>query len=312
MDFFNIARGMAVGIGVALLYLGAIVLIVALVALAQHRMYVRKRRKAGPRLSSDAPLIKARMTRLAQPTLLLTPAKKPGFSKLGGDPELPPDLVWPEEDGRPRTFVAQIDLASAHDFGAPKWLPATARLYAFVDETRYGFADLVRIISTDLPAGPAVTHPTAGRNREDRGLAASFAERRITFENRTSVPSLDWLGVDLTEADLSDEELDELANAPLDGEIQHQIGGYPSEIQDEQMAISCELMRRGLSPEYEGAEITPAIERASKQWRMLLQIDSDPALKMNWGDGGRLYVFVREKDALAGDFSRTVTISQSY
>ncbi len=312
MNFLNLAHEIAVGLGVALLCLGAIVLVVALVALAQHWMYVRKRRKAGPRLSSDAPRIRARMTRLAQPTLLLTPAKKVGFSKLGGDPELPPDLVWPAEDGRPRTFVAQIDLASAQDFDPPKWLPATGRLYAFVDETRYGFADLVRILGTDLPAGPPVPPPTGARNRQDRGLAASFPERRITFENRTSVPSLDWLGVDLTEADLSDEELDELADAPLDDEIQHRIGGYPSEIQDERMAISCELIRRGLPPAYEGTEITPAIERASKQWRMLLQIDSDPALKMNWGDAGRLYVFIREKDALAGDFSRTVTISQSY
>jgi uncharacterized protein YwqG len=107
------------------------------------------------------------------------------------------------------------------------------------------------------------------------------------------------------------DELSGLSDAFGD-QIQHRIGGYPSEIQDEQMAISCELMRRGLPPEYAGTEITPAIERASKQWRLLLQIDSDPALTMNWGDGGRLYVFIREKDARAGDFSRTVTISQTY
>jgi uncharacterized protein YwqG len=105
--------------------------------------------------------------------------------------------------------------------------------------------------------------------------------------------------------------LDRLADfpdEPFGDELQHRIGGYPSEIQSSQMAVECELAARGLEA---GAEVTDAIRRASKQWRLLLQIDSDPALKMNWGGGGRLYVFIRQKHAEAGDFSRTVTISET-
>lgn len=137
----------------------------------------------------------------------------------------------------------------------------------------------------------------------------------MAFERHSSLPSLDWLGVDLGEAGLDDGELDELAglpDEPFGDEVQHRIGGYPSEIQDEQMGVACELIRRGLPPAHDGTEITPAILRASRAWQLLLQIDSDPALKMNWGDGGRLYVFVREQDATAGDFSKTVTLSQTY
>lgn len=270
----------------------------------KYRLEHARRERRRVSVPGYANRLRARMRRRAKPTFLLVPAREEGFSKLGGAPELPKGMTWPAEHGRLRSFAAQLDLAALRAHGGPEWLPHQGRLYAFVDEDRNGFPDLVRMLYSVDPWGPAVLPP----NRAVKTLP----ERRVAFEVYSSIPSLDWLGIDLSEVDIGPDELDELADAPWDDEIQHRIGGYPSEIQSEQMAISCELMRRGLPSEYEGTEITPAIERASKQWRMLLQIDSDPALKMNWGDGGRLYVFIREKDALKGDFSQTVTISQSY
>jgi len=56
--------------------------------------------------------------------------------------------------------------------------------------------------------------------------------------------------------------------------------------------------------------VTPEIEAASQDWRMLLQIDSDDV--WSWGDAGMLYVFVRREDAKRKDFSKTVTIGQSH
>jgi len=53
-----------------------------------------------------------RIKRLIRPTLLLVPTAQPGFSKLGGDPELPADVAWPEGRERPGGFLAQIDLAA--------------------------------------------------------------------------------------------------------------------------------------------------------------------------------------------------------
>lgn len=259
--------------------------------------------------SQDAARVLARVRRMARPTLLMAPAKPPGFSKLGGQPEMPDGVAWPSSEGRPRAFLAQLDLAEVRAAGGPEWLPGEGRLYAFCDDHGAGCADHITIVYGVEAAGPPREWPAA------LPVELRFPERRASFLVFTSIPSPDWLGVDLEDLDLSDDDRDELADMAGEAfgdELQHRIGGYPSEIQPAHMSLECEHLARGLEPPEWDAEIPPAIERASKSWRMLLQIDSDPALKMNWGDGGRLYVFIREKHALAGDFSKTVTLSQTY
>jgi uncharacterized protein YwqG len=202
----------------------------------------------------------------------------------------------------------QLDLAEVRNSGGPDWLPATGALYAFNDDQRYGFPDHVRIqFSAD---GERAT----GAYPSDLSPRLRYSERRVGFLPFRSIPSLDWLGIDLAEIDVDEEELDQLAEAPdepFGDEIQHRIGGYPSEIQSSRMALECEHFARGLPGPVWSEEVLPAIERASKQWRLLLQIDSDPTLGMRWGDTGRLYVFIREKHARAGDFSKTVALSQT-
>jgi len=294
-------------VGVAVVVIGGLMVFTLVgAALAKVFPQIGRDRTVGER--DAATRLRARMRRQTRQTLLLIPAATAGFSKLGGRPELPTGLARPVGETGPLTFLAQVDFAEARASGGPDWLPQEGRLFAYHDEQRSGSAAEVRLhyVSTAFgpPATPRDAPPTGKR----------FGERRVGFLPLKSVPSLDWLGVDVAELDISEEVLDDLANlpdAPFGEEVQHRIGGYPSEIQDTSMALECEHLARGLEYTF-GNEVESAVQRASKAWRLLLQIDSDPALKMNWGDGGRLYVFIRVRHAQAGDFSKTVTLSQSY
>lgn len=253
----------------------------------------------------------ARLRRFAQPTLLAAPAIEPGFSKLGGLPELPSGIAWPMGDDEPRAFVAQIDFAEVARQGQIGWLPSDGRIYAFFDDARNGSADVVTIIYSKDPPEREAEPPSAISKRW------RFGERRIGFMVYSSVPSEDWLEVvgpeDLTETDLEVDAGEAIGFEDFDlgNGVQHRIGGYPEEIQNGSLAIEAEYVAQGSHRDYRQHVPAEVLDRA-REWRLLLQIDSDDALKMNWWDGGRLFVFVREADARKGDFSRTVTITQTH
>lgn len=274
-------------------------------------MYVVERFRQAPS-PSRKPLpgpetyrMRSRLRRMTRPTLLLIPARSPGFSKIGGLPELPPGVSWPDGDREPPAFVAQIDVAAFRAHGGIDWLPESGRIYLFFDDDRNGAANCGMIIFSREAPGPEVPAPSGlPRNRR-------FLERRVGFMRFSSLPSWDWLGDDWTDADVDWDGFEDFKACDFGDEIQHRIGGYPGEIQNSQMAVECEYLWRGQTRDYR-EPVPDALRQAARQWRLLLQIDSDPALKMNWWDAGRLYVFIRARDAKRGDFSKTVTITQTH
>jgi hypothetical protein len=110
---------------------GLVVLLLAVMGLGAL-FHTTTRRRMTER-SGEASRLRGRMRRLARPSLLLVPATSPGFSKLGGDPDLPDDTAWPAIRGRPCAFLAQIELAAFQQNAPLDWLPAAGLLYAFVD-----------------------------------------------------------------------------------------------------------------------------------------------------------------------------------
>jgi uncharacterized membrane protein YhaH (DUF805 family) len=112
----------------------------------------RPKRTDGP--PPTAQELRERMQAMALPTLLMTPTDRSVFSKLGGKPELPATMDWPEGRECARCFVAQLDLAEVRAGGGPDWLPAEGRLYFFYDEDAQDRLDLVACYATHDPPGP--------------------------------------------------------------------------------------------------------------------------------------------------------------
>src|SRR6266849_2312878 len=56
-----------------------------------------------------------------------------GWSKFGGWPDLPPRIPWPERNGLPQSFIAQIRLAQVHLSDVERMLPQSGMLWFFYD-----------------------------------------------------------------------------------------------------------------------------------------------------------------------------------
>jgi uncharacterized protein YwqG len=94
----------------------------------------------------------------------------------------------------------------------------------------------------------------------------------------------------------------------------HQLLGTATAIQNADMEREAQLASNGL---YLGhGKVDPKREAALaagiKDWTLLLQLDSDDAADMMWGDAGRLYFWIRKQDLRARDFSRVWMILQCH
>jgi uncharacterized protein YwqG len=231
-------------------------------------------------------------------------------SHLGGRPPSFPGFVWPEWQGRPLGFVACLDLGR---FSALPWLPKSGRLLFFYDLVKQpwgtypserGAWKVQHVPEGTLLKGLA---PFPNHLRAQHWLPV----RAVTFRVASVPPPYDL--TPMAAQDLPDEEMDQICDAVealRDAEYgqgpRHQVGGYPDPVQGADMELACEIRTRGIDDRTLGGRDDPrvkALEAEAAHWRLLLQVDSDRALGVMWGDCGRIYFWVREQDARRGDFS---------
>lgn len=252
---------------------------------------------------------------LARRAVVLEQADGPTVCRLGGLPRLPASSLWPDRKGRPLSFIAELNLGALRAVGGPEWLPAVGVLHLFfdVEEEPWGFdpadRDGWKILMTDGVA--AGTLPPPPGLSGDRVLAPVA----LTGRSALTYPTTERLTLPPDVGGAFDfEAVHAFVDADLGDGPRHQVGGFPSPIQSDGMELEAQLTSNGVymggSDGFSDAQIA-ALEPGADDWRLLLQIDSDDAAGLMWGDIGTLYVWVREQDARAGDFSRVWMIVQS-
>lgn len=276
------------------------------------RLFGREEKPSPPPRDLDA-----LMRPLAAPAIHIVRGGAPSRSHLGGVPDGAAGFTWPEHAGQQLGFLAQLSLPDLHACHAIDWLPTTGCLLFFydIDAQPWGFdprdRGAARVLHIpDLPAR------ALGAQEHLAEAPPALPRHDVAFRKIDVFPSCERACVEAL--DLSDEETDaygDAAEAVFDNGPQHQVGGYPAPIQGDFMEMKCQLVTHGLylgTPAgYEG-EAAEKLKAGADEWVLLLQLDTDDELEVMWGDGGRLYFWVRKEEARAGDFSKVWAVLQCY
>lgn len=254
-----------------------------------------------------------------------------GMSKVGGKPDLPFNQKWPTETNieivqekkffflnknsekeitRHLSFLAQINLSEVKNYDLENLLPKNGILYFFYtsEQNAWGFdysdknkfqviyydGDTNNLKRTDYP-----------ENLEEHG---KFENCQLKFESEISLPSCDN---EIYEK-LNEKEMDLVFEEILNEDSINKLLGHADIIQHE-MELECELVTNGLYCGDASGYNDPRakeLEKSSKDWQLLFQIDSNDEAEMMWGDCGRVYFWIKKEDLKYNRFENCWLILQ--
>ena len=237
-----------------------------------------------------------------------------GRTRFGGAPLLPPRFEWPSYRRRPLDFLLQVDLAELRRLECAQTLPPSGLLTFFYDiegqPWGYDPADRAGSRVVLVEDGPLVeTRPSRPRPLSPAGLR---------FWASSTVPAVGSRAYDRLELD--GEVPDAYVDFALDFERQgyparsglHRFLGHSANIQGD-MQLEAQLVSHGLFCGDDRGFRDPraaALEAGADEWTLLLQLDSEDAAGMTWGDAGTLYFWIRRADLADRRFDRCWSILQ--
>ena len=218
------------------------------------------------------------------PAIRLLPAGEEKVrSHLGGLPDLPPDVEWPETPNRiAMNFIAQIDCSGLPRSEALPELPQNGTLLFFSaqeDEAGYFGSD------------PG----------DNCGWRVLFFETAGDLQRRNAPDGL-WVFKEFpVKGVLEKTTLGGHSYAKHDSSAYHLMFGYPDPIQFETMPEDC-------------AEVTQSMFPSKPEdWLLLLQVATDyEHSDLQFADMGTLFFWIRKEDLAAHRFDRVWMIMECY
>ena len=241
----------------------------------------------------------------------------PGRSRVGGDPDLPPDWEWPMTvDGQAMTFLAQLNLQDLVQHDSSAFLPKEGMLSFFVgvDEPAYDIEHRVLVMTTEQLAAAVHRH-----SPEETTMEESFKGFALSARATLEPPNYAYIDYDQIESDVVGyEEFEEVYQDIRDEGKQDilQLFGYPTSQHDDEEYEAALRLLTGQDYDYNKDsalnQITKKLggdkDKAKQEIEdivMLLEIDTDDDVGFCWWDAGVLHYFIRKEDLLAGRFDRT-------
>ncbi len=226
---------------------------------------------------------------------------------------MPEGMQWPEWQGRRLGFLARLSLPELHRTRKLDWLPENGALLFFydVDEQPWGF-DPKDVGSCVVLHVADLEEPLA--SSLDDGSEEYFPKVNVAFREIAVFPSTERREAEALH--LSKDERErywEILDSPFHGLPRHQVAGLPSPVQGDYMELQCQLASNGLycgdSSGYNDPR-AQLLEAGAKDWRLLLQLDTDDDAGVMWGDCGTLYFWVRAEEAASGNFQNPWVVLQ--
>ena len=242
-----------------------------------------------------------------------------GSSKIGGLPDLPPDVDWPHWHDKSLSFVAQINLADVASLDHDSLLPSQGLLSFFYNGYQWLEGEpfepgMWEVIFTDIAVSPLQTLSEPLDFGEYNTLYQPY---RLKFDPEITLPPIiSYYGfkrLGYSYRNGIDEHLEEVLRRV--DEIMYsdadytrsRLLGHPDQIQGD-VFLEAEEARRG--EKISEAEIYDDPTSGITDWQLLFQLDSEEEAGMMWGDVGRLYYCIRQTDLKARAFEKTICTMQ--